>query len=233
MADKKKAVPLFLAILLLLSTVACSLRSNPTIDYSFYFSDYFYDDNSQTSNDILQGESGTIGESDSNEKSDEKTTNINISETDNITMNTKKSSQITFPDIIIENHTGVTINATLPEANGKMIFNDSPDSKYMQIVIEKYKFNPKMLASVYSSPNTGQNYVFEFNGTKDSSGRYIRNQDTLRRVYLIDENDNIVSVAAAKSSERVNISQSENWISMEVLIKKMILPEIQEQLDKN
>ncbi len=66
--------------------------------------------------------------------------------------------------------------------------------------------------------------MFEFTGEK------ARAAGDLRRVYLLAADGTVNSVAAANSAERENISATENWFCMNVLIKGMVFPAVQEEL---
>lgn len=122
------------------------------------------------------------------------------------------------------------LNITLPSANGEMHFSQSASNKFIAIVNASRGIDASLLACVYSLPDTGQNYVLEFNGSTDSSGNMIKTADTLRRVYVIDTSGAVEYVAAASADETENVSSVENWFCMEVIMKKMILPEIAGQL---
>ena len=73
---------------------------------------------------------------------------------------------------------------------------------------------------------TGVAGIFEFS----ASGTENRTADNIRRVYLIDSSGKITYVSAASSSEAENVSVVENWFNMNVLIKGMIFPAIEDQL---
>lgn len=118
----------------------------------------------------------------------------------------------------------VDLSISLPEANGTMVVSADPKNEYIKTVNEVRGINVDLLAAVYSVPQSGQNYVFEF---YSADGRGV---DDLRRVYLINASGKITGVAAAASSERENISTTENWFNMNVLIKSLIFPKIAEQL---
>jgi len=120
----------------------------------------------------------------------------------------------------------ITLNMSMPEANGTMEVDLSEDNKYIQIVVNKRGIDASLLVAVYSVPESGQNYVFEFS----SEGAENRTVDNLRRVYLIDSSGKISFVAAASSSEAENVSVVENWFNMNVLIKGMIFPAIEDKL---
>ncbi len=120
--------------------------------------------------------------------------------------------------------TTVDLTIELPEANGTMEVDTSPDNKFIAAVASQKKTDTSLLAAVYSVPESGQNYVFEF---YDADGR---TKDDLRRVYLMDDACHITGVAAAKSSEKVNVSSTENWFCFNVLIKGVIFDAIAEDL---
>lgn len=120
--------------------------------------------------------------------------------------------------------TTVSLDIELPDANGTMVVDTSPGNKFIAAVTGSGKTDASLLAAVYAVPESGQNYVFEF---YDSAGR---SKDDLRRVYLMDAAGNITSVAAAKASEKVNISSTENWFCFNVLIKGVIFDAIAEDL---
>ncbi len=113
---------------------------------------------------------------------------------------------------------------SMPEKNGTMVTDKSPDNKFIKIVCKERKIDAELLVAVYSVPESGQNYVFEFRNETD------REDDELRRVYLINEKGKITSVAAADGKEKENISSIENWFSMNVLIKEVIFPAIEKDL---
>lgn len=117
----------------------------------------------------------------------------------------------------------VDLSIVMPEANGKMEVDSSPDNRFVQKVSDTKGIAAERLAAVYSVPDNGQNYVFEF--TSESS----RTVNDLRRVFLVDSDGNIQSVAASDSSLKVNLSPTENWFCMNVLIKGVIFPAIKDQ----
>lgn len=120
----------------------------------------------------------------------------------------------------------VTLNVSVPDANGTMEVDLSEDNKYTQIVVSQRDIDASLLVAVYSVPESGQNYVFEFS----SAGAENRTAENIRRVYLIDSSGEITYVSAAYSSEAENVSVMENWFNMNVLIKGMIFPAIEERL---
>ncbi len=118
----------------------------------------------------------------------------------------------------------VDLSIVLPSANGDMEVDTSPGNKFIAIVNSERQIDASYLAAVYSVPDSGQNYVFEFSS---STGR---TADDLRRVYLIDTNGKITGVAAKNASEKENVSSVENWFCMNVLIKKLVFPAVENEL---
>ena len=119
-----------------------------------------------------------------------------------------------------------TLNMSVPDANGTMEVDLSEDNKYTQIVVSQRGIDVSLLVAVYSVPESGQNYVFEFS----AAGTENRTAENIRRVYLIDSSGKITYVSAASSSEAENVSTVENWFNMNVLIKGLIFPAIEDKL---
>ncbi len=121
--------------------------------------------------------------------------------------------------------TEVELGITMPEKNGTMVVDTSASNKFIKIVEGKKHIDSGLLAAVFSVPDSGQNYVFEF---YDESGRGV---DDIRRVYLIDTKGEITGIAAVKASEKENISSVENWFCMNVLIKELVYPAVRDELN--
>lgn len=119
--------------------------------------------------------------------------------------------------------TEVDLSITMPEANGKMKVYKTPSNKYIEKVSSSNGIDASRLCAVVSVPENDQNYVFEFSA--DSK----RTVNDLKKVYLLDRNLNILNVAASNASQRVNLSTTENWFCMNVLIKGVIFPAIKDQ----
>ncbi len=118
----------------------------------------------------------------------------------------------------------IDLSISMPEKNGTMVVDTSPDNKFITIVCTDRGIDVSLLAAVYAVPESGQNYVFEFESGKT------RSVDSLRRVYLIDSNGSITGVAATESSEKENVSSVENWFCMNVLIKELIYPSVEKEI---
>lgn len=118
----------------------------------------------------------------------------------------------------------VTLPIELPAANGEMQGSRDPANPLIRAVAEARGLDPARLAAVFSVPASGQNYVFEFFSAEN------RTADGLRRVYLLSDNGDIRSVAASDAAEREGISAAENWFCMNVLIKNVVFPAVQEKI---
>jgi hypothetical protein len=118
----------------------------------------------------------------------------------------------------------VDLSIRLPDANGTMEVSLDPSNKFIKAVHNARGVDTSLLAAVYSVPESGQNYVFEFS----SAGK--RTADDLRRVYLLTADGAITSVAASKNTERENLSATENWFCMNVLIKGMVFKAVEDKL---
>ncbi len=120
--------------------------------------------------------------------------------------------------------TEVDLSISMPDKNGTMQTDYDKDNKYIKIVHKKRDIDEDLLVAVFSVPESGQNYVFEF---YDDDGREI---EDIRRVYLINSSGEITGVSAVAANERENISSIENWFCMNVLIKEVIYPAIKSEI---
>lgn len=118
----------------------------------------------------------------------------------------------------------VTLPIELPAANGTMEVSVDPLNAFIRTVAESRGVDVSLLAAVYAVPQSGQNYVFEFSDAGE------RSASSLRRVYLLTDDLRIKSVAAANAAEREHISMTENWFCMNVLIKGVIFPSVEEKM---
>ena len=136
----------------------------------------------------------------------------------------------TVPDVpaqtpdVTEPGSEVDLSIQLPEPNGEMVVSRDPSNALIRTVHDARGVDSSLLVAVYSVPASGQNYVFEFT----SAGK--RTENDLRRVYLLDDNGKIVSVAAASNGERENLSVTENWFDFTVLIKGVIFPAVKDRM---
>ncbi len=107
--------------------------------------------------------------------------------------------------------------------NGENRLSDHHNNKYIKLVAEKYNVDTEMLVAVYSEPDTGNNFVLEFNGKRDEDGNVIKSPDTLSKVYQIDKNKNI-SIATGKTTGNVGVSYAEGTLCFN-MIKTIVMPQ--------
>ncbi len=118
----------------------------------------------------------------------------------------------------------IDLSIQMPEANGVMEVSKDPENVFIAAVHEARGIDTALLAAVYAVPESGQNYVFEFRNASE------RTAESLRRVYLLQTDGKIVSVAASDSAEKENLSATENWFCMNVLIKNMVFPAVKDRM---
>ncbi len=187
-----------------------------------------------TSEDVLTSfvEIATEGESVTSQESI--TTESNVTEENGTVQEAVPATTVTeaFETVRAEETTAVQqssgeveLSISMPEKNGTMMTDKDSDNKFIRIVNKEKGIDAGLLLAVYSVPESGQNYVFEFYDAEDFSA------EKIRRVYLIDSFGDITSVAAAESSEKENISPVENWFCMNVLIKEIIYPAVTEDAE--
>ena len=92
--------------------------------------------------------------------------------------------------------------------NGDNMLSDHYDNQYIKLVAGEYDVDTDLLVAIYSVPDTGNNFVLEFDGTKDASGNYVKSPDTLKTVYQIDLERNI-KVATSSGVGNVGVSYAE------------------------
>lgn len=92
--------------------------------------------------------------------------------------------------------------------NGDNRLSDHYDNQYIKLVAGEYGVDTDLLVAIYSVPDTGTNFVLEFDGTKDSAGNYVKSPDTLKKVYQIDLERNIC-VATSNGVGNVGVSYAE------------------------
>ncbi len=107
--------------------------------------------------------------------------------------------------------------------NGDNQLSDHHNNKFIKLVSGKYNVDTDLLVAIYSEPDTGNNFVLEFNGKKDEDGNIVKSPDTLAKVYSIDKNKNIC-VATGKTTGNENISYAEGMLCFN-MIKKIVMPQ--------
>jgi hypothetical protein len=109
---------------------------------------------------------------------------------------------------------------------GEMAFSDDPANRYISAVATKYGVDGTRLVALYTVPENDANIVLEFDGTTDSNGKLIRNDQTLVAIYSIDKALN--SKRASKDSSKNEYPYGEMMV-MFISTTKYIMPEFAEQ----
>lgn len=105
--------------------------------------------------------------------------------------------------------------------NGDNKLSDHCDNEFIKLVSEKYNVNSDLLVAIYSEPDSGTNFVLQFNGKKDLTGKYIKSPDTLETVYQIDLERNI-KVATGKKEGNEGVSYGESVLCV-ALVKTIVM----------
>lgn len=105
--------------------------------------------------------------------------------------------------------------------NGDNKLSDHYDNLYIKLVSAEYGIDSDLLVAIYSVPDTGNNFVLEFDGTKDSSGNIVKSPDTLKKVYQIDLERNI-KVATSTGVGNVDVSYAEGLLCFN-MVKTLVM----------
>ncbi len=105
--------------------------------------------------------------------------------------------------------------------NGQNVLSDHIDNKYIKQISTSYGVDSDLLVAVYSEPDTGNNFVLEFNGKKDSDGTVVKSPDTLAKVYQIDKNGG-VKIATGQQTGNVGVSYAEGLFCVS-MIKTVVM----------
>lgn len=105
--------------------------------------------------------------------------------------------------------------------NGDNMLSDHYDNQYIKLVAGEYDVDTDLLVAIYSVPDTGNNFVLEFDGTKDASGNYVKSPDTLKTVYQIDLERNI-KVATSSGVGNVGVSYAEGLFCFN-MVKTLVM----------
>ena len=125
--------------------------------------------------------------------------------------------------------TTLPFGITMPEEDYTTMFTDDPSNKFIAAVAQKYGLDTSLLAAVYTEPVSDSNQVWQFNGKTDSSGKLLRNADTLQYVYSIS-----ADCSQIKRTGGLTGNDGYNAVSGYVVFtttKQMMLPEFEAELN--
>lgn len=156
--------------------------------------------------------------------------NGNSSQVNTVADNNVQSAVPGVPNVGQEDNATTTVKTTKNQAveyyeqlspNGDNVLSDHFENRYIKQISRDYGVDSDLLVAIYSEPDTGNNFVLEFNGKKDSSGSVIKSPDTLAKVYLVDKNGG-VKIATGKESGNVGVSYAEGLLSIS-MIKTVVM----------
>lgn len=156
--------------------------------------------------------------------------NGNSSQVNTVADNNVQSAVPGVPNVGQEDNATTTAKVTKNQAveyyeqlspNGDNVLSDHFENRYIKQISRDYGVDSDLLVAIYSEPDTGNNFVLEFNGKKDSSGSVIKSPDTLAKVYLVDKNGG-VKIATGKESGNVGVSYAEGLLSIS-MIKTVVM----------
>lgn len=104
--------------------------------------------------------------------------------------------------------------------NGENMLSDHYDNEFIKLVTDKYGVDSDLLVAVYSVPDSGTNFVLQFDGTK-KRGEYVKSPDTLEKVYQIDMARNI-KVATGKVTGNEGVSYAESVMCV-AMVKTIVM----------
>ncbi len=105
--------------------------------------------------------------------------------------------------------------------NGDNILSDHYENEFIKLISTNYNVDSDLLVAIYSEPDTGNNFVLQFNGTRDSGGNIVKSPDTLEKVYQIDIDRN-VKVATGTQSGNVGVSYAEGIFCFN-MVKSLVM----------
>ncbi len=105
--------------------------------------------------------------------------------------------------------------------NGDNILSDHYENEFIKLVSANYNVDSDLLVAIYSEPDTGNNFVLQFNGTRDSGGNIVKSPDTLEKVYQIDIDRN-VKIATGTQTGNVGVSYAEGIFCFN-MVKSLVM----------
>ncbi len=114
----------------------------------------------------------------------------------------------------------------VPDKNGENFLSDKPNNEFIKLIADEYGLEPASLVAIYSVPDSGTNYVLEFDNTGDSYKKeYEKSADNLKKVYhigLAPERKISYTDGRLTKGDHYNCTAEEGWIVFG-LVKKNVL----------
>lgn len=105
--------------------------------------------------------------------------------------------------------------------NGDNILSDNCENEYIKLISETYDVDADLLVAIYSTPDTGNNFVLQFSGDKHLDGSYEKSPDELVKVYQIDKEKNI-KIATGTEKGNVGVSYAEGMFCFH-MVKTIVM----------
>ena len=111
------------------------------------------------------------------------------------------------------------------KSNVVTYYSESPDNKYIKYISNKYSVDPALLrALIRTNTEVRGATVLQFSGDRDSSGKLLMTEDTLRAVYDIDGNGKVMK-ATGKTTGYEGYSYWANIAAFKVA-QQYVIPNI-------
>ncbi len=188
------AISILISLIILVVAVVSIFKGDSSDNGGGY--DYSYVENSDLYQTTQNNLDDYLTDNNVNEQSSNNASNHGEQQ-GNAGSDNKKSTK----NIAVENYEKLS-------KNGDNMLSDHYDNQYIKLVSGEYAVDTDLLVAIYSVPDTGNNFVLEFDGKKDSAGNIIKSPDTLKKVYQIDLDRNI-KVATGNGVGNVGVSYAE------------------------
>ncbi len=144
---------------------------------------------------------------------DNNTEESTTAERENSQSTTQADAKATTKNEFVESYEHLAVN-------GDNLLSDHFENEFIQMVCNEYGVDPDLLVAIYSVPNSGTNFVLQFDGSK-RSGEYVKSPKTLEKVYHIDA-DNKITVATGTNKGNVGVSYPESVMTF-AMVKTVVM----------
>ncbi len=114
----------------------------------------------------------------------------------------------------------------IPDKNGDNELSDDPNNEFIKLISEKYGVDTKALVAIYSTPDTGTNYVLQFKKSLIGS-TYKKDPDNLVKVYHVGvapEREISYTDGKLVGGDHYNCSETDGVIVF-TLVKSKVMPQ--------
>lgn len=114
------------------------------------------------------------------------------------------------------------------EASSSVVtyYSESPNNRYIRAVSERYGVDSSCLvALIKTNSKTPGATVLQFTGEKDSSGKVIKNENTLKYVYDVPDYG-VIKKASGQKTDYEGYNYVENYVNYNLAVE-FIIPELE------